>query len=299
MKYHQGYSTDIVTDSGKEIHISLAPNPSHLEAVDPVVLGVAKAKLDRDHNNNYDKVAPIIIHGDASISGQGIVYELIQMAQLESYGIGGTIHIVVNNQIGFTTNYYDGRSSTYCTDVAKVTLSPVFHVNGDDVEAVVYATRMAVEFRQAFHKDVFIDLLCYRKYGHNEGDEPRFTQPLLYKAIAKHKDPREIYVARLMEEGIVGEELAKEMEVRFKRLLESKLSDAREETETKVTSFMEGKWRGLAESVEEDFKNSPETGFNKEELLQVAKVLYTVPEGKKFFRKMEKIFGDREDMIES
>ncbi len=180
VKYHLGYSCEVVADSGKKVHLTLAPNPSHLEAVDPVVEGITRAKIDK-YLKDEDKIVPILVHGDAAIAGQGVVYEVTQMAQLDGYRTGGTIHIVVNNQVGFTTNYLDARSSTYCTDVAKVTLSPVFHVNGDDVEALVYTCQMALEYRQRFKSDVFIDLLCYRKYGHNEGDEPRFTQPIFTK----------------------------------------------------------------------------------------------------------------------
>ena len=181
----------------------MAPNPSHLEAVDPVVQGIARAKLDSTFHDE-SKVCPVMIHGDAAVAGQGIVYEVIQMAQLDGYRAGGTVHIVVNNQVGFTTNYLDARSSTYCTDVAKTTLCPVFHVNGDDVEAVLQAVEMAIEYRQVFHRDIFIDLLCYRKYGHNEGDEPKFTQPHLYNIIAKHPNPKDIYLKQILEtyEGI-------------------------------------------------------------------------------------------------
>ena len=180
VKYHLGYTSEQVCNNGKKVKMSLSPNPSHLEAVDPVVQGIARAKIDQYHKGDSSKIVPILIHGDAALAGQGVVYEVIQMAQLDGYKTGGTIHIVVNNQVGFTTNYLDARSSTYCTDVGKVTLSPVFHVNGDDVEAVVHAIEIAVEYRQKFHKDVFIDLLCYRKYGHTDGAEPRFTQPMLY-----------------------------------------------------------------------------------------------------------------------
>ena len=203
VKYHLGYSSDVVTTSGKNVHLSVAPNPSHLEAVDSVVQGIVRSKIDNTPGGDENQIAPILIHGDAAIAGQGVVYEVIQMSLLRGYRTGGTIHLVVNNQIGFTTNYIDGRSSTYCTDVAKVTLSPVFHVNADDVEALVYTIQLALEYRQKFHRDVFIDILGYRKYGHNEGDEPRFTQPLLYKAIAAHDDPRKIYNDKLLLQGEV------------------------------------------------------------------------------------------------
>jgi 2-oxoglutarate dehydrogenase E1 component len=197
VKYHMGYSSDTITPDGKKVHMSLTPNPSHLETVNPVVEGIARAKIDNLHKGDFSKVCPILMHGDAAIAGQGIVYEVIQMSQLDGYKTGGTVHFIVNNQIGFTTNFLDARSSTYCTDVAKVTLSPVFHVNGDDVEALCFVAKLAMEFRQTFHRDVFIDILCYRKYGHNEGDEPRFTQPILYKAIAVHPNPKDIYVKQL------------------------------------------------------------------------------------------------------
>jgi len=205
VKYHLGYSRDVITAGRKKVHLSLTPNPSHLEAVDPVAEGIARGKIDHRYNGDLKKLVPILIHGDAAIAGQGIVYEVIQMSKLDGYRTGGTIHLVVNNQVGFTTNYLDARSSTYCTDVGKVTLSPVFHVNADDVEAVVFTVLMALDYRQEFHTDVFIDLLGYRRYGHNEADEPRFTQPKLYKTIARHPDPRIIYQKKLTEEKVIDE----------------------------------------------------------------------------------------------
>jgi len=225
VKYHMGYSSDQISDTGKKIHVSLTPNPSHLETVNPVVEGIARAKIDNLYKGDNSKVCPILMHGDAAIAGQGIVYEVIQMSQLEGYKTGGTVHFVVNNQIGFTTNYMDGRSSTYCTDVAKVVLSPVFHVNGDDIEAVCFVAKLAMDFRQTFHRDVFVDILCYRKYGHNEGDEPRFTQPLLYKIIASHPNPKDIYVKKLTDENspLVAE--AKAIESAFKAELDTNLDE--------------------------------------------------------------------------
>lgn len=218
VKYHLGYSSSTKTNDGKEVHITLSPNPSHLEAVDPVVEGIVRAKIDL-YLKDETKICPILIHGDASIAGQGVVYEVIQMAKLDGYKTGGSIHIVINNQIGFTTNYLDARSSTYCTDVGKVTLSPIWHVNGDDVEAVVHTIKVAMEYRQQFKRDVFIDLLCYRKYGHNEGDEPRFTQPLLYKTIAKHPNPRDIYLKKLLADGVVDKGHGKALEEELNSLL--------------------------------------------------------------------------------
>ena len=173
-----------------------------LETVGAIVQGIPRAKQEDDFSGDLSKVLPIIIHGDAAIAGQGLPYEIVQMAGLKGYGTGGTIHIVVNNQIGFTTNYLDARTSTYCTDVGKVTLCPIFHVNADDVEAVIHAALFALEYRMEFNQDVFIDLLGYRKYGHNEGDEPRFTQPKLYKAIANHKNPKQIYSEILLSQGV-------------------------------------------------------------------------------------------------
>ncbi|MFO7615647.1 MAG: thiamine pyrophosphate-dependent enzyme, partial [Bacteroidales bacterium] len=205
VKYHLGYDREIITGKGQTVRVELLPNPSHLETVGPLVAGMARARIDQVHQGDESRVLPVLIHGDAAVAGQGVVYELLQMSQLPGYRTGGTIHLVLNNQVGFTTNYLEARSSTYCTDVAKVVKSPVFHVNGDDVEALIYTIRLAVEFRQLFAQDVFIDILGYRKYGHNEGDEPRFTQPLLYKAIEKHPDIRAIYAGRLGSEGLLNE----------------------------------------------------------------------------------------------
>jgi 2-oxoglutarate dehydrogenase E1 component len=298
VKYHQGYSSNIVTANGKKVHLSLTPNPSHLETVGAVAEGISRAKIDRNYKGDNGKLCPIIIHGDAAVAGQGIVYEIIQMSQLEAYKTGGTIHLVINNQIGFTTNYLDARSSTYCTDVAKVVLSPVFHVNGDDVEAVVNTIQMAMQYRTTFRSDVFIDILCYRKYGHNEGDEPRYTQPLLYKAIAAHPNPREIYMKKLLEEGSVSEAEAKKIETEFKDLLNDRLNEAKQIRKTKVTSFLEGTWKGIRITKDEDFERSPDTSVDRNTLMEIGKKICKVPENKKFFSKMEKLFKDRAAMLE-
>jgi 2-oxoglutarate dehydrogenase E1 component len=297
VKYHLGYTCDIKTDSGKDIKMTLAPNPSHLEAVDPVVGGIARAKLDKEYGNDNTKVCPVLIHGDAAIAGQGIVYEYIQMAQLKGYKTGGTIHIVINNQVGFTTNYRDARSSTYCTDIGKVTLSPVFHVNGDDAEALAHTINLAMEYRQKYGKDVFIDLLCYRKHGHNEGDEPRYTQPLMYKAIAKHPDPRKIYVEKLMSEGVLEQQMAKKMEKEFQDELQARILESKEIQKATVTSFLEDYWKDYRYGTEKDFEKSPKTGVEKKELLKVAKAIYTQPEGLKFIKKIQKEFAKREAMV--
>ena len=297
VKYHLGYTSQYNASSGKDVSISLCPNPSHLETVGPVAEGISRAKLDHDYANDYDKLCPIVIHGDAAVAAQGVVYEVVQMAKLDGYKTGGTIHIVINNQVGFTTNFTDARSSIYCTDVGKVTLSPVFHVNGDDVEALVYTVRMAMEFRQLFKGDVFIDLLCYRKYGHNEGDEPRFTQPLLYKAISTHPNPLQIYNAKLAEQGIVGAGLVKEMEKQFADELQERLNLSKEKEKTFITQFLGETWTNIRKSDFDDFESSPETGVSKKILTDIATKLTAIPEGKKFFKKIEKIQQDRNDMV--
>lgn len=298
VKYHLGYSSNVITKEGKKVHLSLTPNPSHLETVASVVQGISRAKIDNNYNGDNSKLAPIVIHGDAAVAGQGIVYELIQMSKLDGYTTGGTIHLVINNQIGFTTNYLDARSSTYCTDIAKVVLSPVFHVNGDDVEGLVYVIKLAMEFRQLFKRDVFIDLLCYRKYGHNEGDEPRFTQPLLYKAIEKHPNPREIYLKKLIQENVVTETEAKEIDKEFKKTLQERLDYAKQIRKTKIMSFLEGVWKGIRETEDKDFDYSIDTFVNKKELSAIAKKVAKLPSDKKFFVKIEKLFKEREKMAE-
>jgi 2-oxoglutarate dehydrogenase E1 component len=297
VKYHLGFSSDVITPHGKQIHLSMTPNPSHLEAVDPVVQGIVRAKIDNTPGGDHSQIAPILIHGDAAVAAQGIVYEVIQMSLLRGYATGGTIHLVINNQVGFTTNYIDARSSTYCTDVGKVTLSPVFHVNGDDVEALVYTIRLAMEYRQKFHRDVFVDILCYRKYGHNEGDEPRFTQPLLYKAIAKHPNPREVYNQKVLSQGIVEANLAREMEKKFKELLQKSLDSSKQQSKTKVTRFLEGSWSGLRLASAEDFDTSPETGVEKETLLALGEKICSLPGDRNFFNKITRLFEERKQML--
>ncbi|MFI5220946.1 MAG: 2-oxoglutarate dehydrogenase E1 component [Bacteroidia bacterium] len=299
VKYHLGFSSEHTTVTGKQVQLSVAPNPSHLEAVDPVVQGMVRSKIDDIHDGNENKIVPILIHGDAAIAAQGVVYEVIQMSQLRGFKTGGTIHFIVNNQIGFTTNYLDARSSTYCTDVAKVTLSPVFHVNADDVEALVYTIELALEFRQKFHRDVFIDMLGYRKYGHNEGDEPRFTQPLLYKAIASHPNLREIYTKKLLAEGEIESNMVKEMESEFKTLLQKDLEIAKQAKTISVHASVPNKWDKLRIAEKKDFDFSPETGVDKKSLVDIGINISSLPEGKKFFDKTIKLFSDRKVMIES
>ncbi|WP_017259872.1 2-oxoglutarate dehydrogenase E1 component [Pedobacter arcticus] len=293
VKYHLGFSSDVETSSSKKVHLSLCPNPSHLETVAAVVEGITRSKMDLKYQSDYKRIAPILLHGDASVAGQGLVYEVLQMSKLDAYKTGGTIHLVINNQVGFTTNYKDARSSTYCTDIAKVTLSPVFHVNGDDVESVVYAINMAMEYRQRFHNDVFIDILCYRRYGHNEADEPRFTQPLLYKIIEKHPNPREIYVEKLLSSGAVDIKLAKQMEKEFKDLLQERLNESKEDPGAPTNPAFSGAWSKMRFSKQEDFETSPETGVSKKVFLEISKSISQLPKDKKFLGKIERLFGER------
>ena len=281
VKYHLGYSSSRKMDSDKTIHLNIAPNPSHLEAVDAVVEGITRAKINNDYDGDESKVMPILIHGDAAIAAQGIVYEVIQMERLDGYRTGGTIHVVINNQVGFTTNYLDARSSTYCTDVGKAILAPVLHVNGDDVEAVIHCMIFAVEYRQRYQRDVFIDLLCYRKYGHNEGDEPRFTQPLLYKTISKHPNPKEIYAKKLREQGVIDDEYLKQVDKDFRQMLEMKFDESKKIEKNVITQFMEEEWQDYRVATPEDFKESPDTSFDKEELRNIARTITTLPEDKK------------------
>ncbi|MEK9517268.1 MAG: 2-oxoglutarate dehydrogenase E1 component, partial [Flavobacteriaceae bacterium] len=298
VKYHMGWTAKIdPNNNGKKININLAPNPSHLETVGAVVEGITRAKLENKFNGEASKVLPIVVHGDAAIAGQGIAYEIVQMARLKGYSTGGTIHIVVNNQIGFTTNYLDARSSTYCTDVGKVTLSPVMHVNADDVEAVVHSVLFALDYRMHFNADVFIDLLGYRKYGHNEGDEPRFTQPKLYKTIAAHKNPRDIYAEKLIAQGIIDSSYVKKQEEDYKSKLEQNLQVSRTEETTVVTPFMEDEWLGYQRVDEKDMHPELNTAVDLEVLTAVAKTITNVPPDKKFLRKIERLIADRNKMF--
>jgi 2-oxoglutarate dehydrogenase E1 component len=297
VKYHLGYSRKQVADTGEEVTITLAPNPSHLEAVDPVVEGIARARIDA-RDGDESSVLPILIHGDAAVAGQGVVYEVAQMAGLDGYRTGGTVHIVVNNQVGFTTNYLDARTSTYCTDVAKVTQALVFHVNADDVEAVVQVMNIALEYRQTFHRDVFIDLLGYRKYGHNEGDEPKFTQPKLYKAIAAHSSPRDIYLQKLLADGSVTAEEAEAMKSDLVSRMEQGFEEAKTMELSVVDDFLMELWEGYRPAKDEELTTSPKTGVAKKKLVDLATAMNTLPDGPKFFRKVKKLMNDRLGMIE-
>ena len=298
VKYHLGWTSNRETYNNKKINLNIAPNPSHLETVGAVVQGITRAKQDKEGITDASQVLPIVVHGDAAIAGQGIVYEVVQMAKLDGYKTNGTIHIVVNNQIGFTTNYLDGRSSTYCTDVGKVTLSPVLHVNSDDAEAVVHAALFALHFRMKFKRDVFIDLLGYRKYGHNEGDEPKFTQPLLYKAIAKQKNPRDIYAQKLLDEGVINEGYVNHIESKYKESLEEKLEDSRKEDKTEITAFMQEEWKGFTRVTEQTMMEQVDTTVSRKVLKDITKVISNLPSDKKFIRKIQRLIESRQTMFD-
>ncbi|MBF6628186.1 MAG: 2-oxoglutarate dehydrogenase E1 component [Proteiniphilum sp.] len=298
VKYHLGYNNTIDYE-GRSLNVSLAPNPSHLEAVGPVMQGIARAKLENEHNYTDDEVLPILVHGDAAIAGQGVVYETIQFSKLEGYRTAGTIHIVINNQVGFTTSYLQARSSTYCTDVAKVTQSPVFHVNGDDVEAMVFVAKLALEFRQMFNIDVFIDLLSYRKYGHNEGDEPRFTQPELYDIIARHKNPRDIYAEKLIAEGVITRQVFDAKVSAFHQVLERSYEESVKTDRLNLQPFFSEKYKDIRLPLVKDFEQEVETKISKESFLSLAGHITTLPEDMKFFNKTKRLFAQRAAMIES
>jgi 2-oxoglutarate dehydrogenase E1 component len=297
VKYHLGLTLEKTYQNGKTIRMNLVPNPSHLETVASVAEGITRAKIDNDYQGDDSKILPIVVHGDAAIAGQGIAYEVAQMSQLRGYKTGGTIHIVVNNQIGFTTNYLDARSSTYCTDVAKVTLSPVLHVNADDAEAVVHAVELALDYRMRFKRDVYIDLLGYRKYGHNEGDEPRFTQPKLYKEIAKHPNPFKIYSDKLIAEKSIDKAYLKSVVDEFKNMLETQYAKSKEEQNSKVREFMEERWQGFQRKGYVEMLEKVDTSYPKEKLENIAKIVSSVPKDVKFLRKAEKILHGRAAMV--
>ena len=299
VKYHLGLTAERKTKSGKKINLNLAPNPSHLETVGAVIEGITRAKQDKYFPNDFSKVLPIAVHGDAAVAGQGIVYEIVQMAQLDGYKTGGTIHIVINNQVGFTTNYLDARSSTYCTDVAKVTLSPVLHVNSDDAEAVVHAMLFALDFRMQFGRDVFIDLLGYRKYGHNEGDEPRFTQPVLYKLIARQKNPRDIYADKLITAGIVEASYLAKIENDYKENLDENLQASRKKDLTIIKPFMQDEWQGFVQVSDDEMLKKVDTTFDQKKLDEIIVSISTLPSDKKFISKITKIVTDRKTMYDN
>ncbi len=294
VKYHLGQSAEVVTAGGHPLHLSLICNPSHLEAVAPVVLGNCRAKWERIYQRDFSKIVPILVHGDAAISGQGVVYEIANMINLDGYQTGGVIHVVLNNQVGFTANYRETRSSLYCTDIAKVMASPVFHVNADDPEAVVHVCQMAIQLRQRFGIDVYIDILGYRRHGHNEGDEPRFTQPLLYEAIGNHETVLDIYSRRLIEEGVLTEAENTRVRKDFNDRLQQFLINAKKDDRHSLhVDFLGRQWEGLRRSNAKDFESSPETGVKRATLDTIIKALTKIPSTVNVFPKMNRLVAQR------
>ncbi|PWA95636.1 2-oxoglutarate dehydrogenase, E1 component [Artemisia annua] len=296
VKYHLGTSYDRPTRGGKHIHLSLVANPSHLEAVDPVVIGKTRAKQYYSNDVDRTKNMGILIHGDGSFAGQGVVYETLHMSALPNYTTGGTIHIVVNNQVAFTTDPKSGRSSQYCTDVAKALDAPIFHVNGDDVEAVVHACELAAEWRQTFHSDVVVDITCYRRFGHNEIDEPFFTQPKMYKVIRNHPSAVEIYKKQLMETGQVTKEVIEKMQNKVLSILNDEFVASKDYV-TQKRDWLSNYWSGFKSP--EQLSRIRNTGVQPELLKDVGKKITTVPENFKPHRAVKKIFADRFKMIET
>ena len=300
VKYHMGYGSEVVTPNDKEIHLKLMPNPSHLEAVNPVVVGFARAKADVLYESDFDKILPILIHGDASVAGQGIVYEVLQMSYLKGYYTGGTIHFVINNQIGFTTDFEDARTADYCTSVAAMVQAPVLHVNGDDAEAVVRCAEIAARYRQEFNKDIFVDMVCYRKHGHNEGDDPKYTQPNLYALIDKHANPREQYVKYLIEHGESDAQgLAKEMEKKFWGDLQERLDEVKQSPLPYKAQKPELVWESMVKAKAEDFDFSPNTAITPETAALLFNGLMKWPETFKPLKKVEKLIQDKIKLLET
>jgi len=294
VKYHLGYNSEIKTNSGKSIYLKLSPNPSHLEAVDPIVLGYIRGQIDDEYAGKEEKALPILIHGDAAIAGQGIIYEITQMTNLPGYKLGGSIHIVINNQVGFTTDYDDARSSIYCTDIAKTIDAPVLHINGDDPEAIIFGAKLAVEYRQTFNKDIFLDILCYRRHGHNESDEPKFTQPKLYNLIAKHPNPREIYTKRLIERKDLDSELAKSMDKEFRSQLQDRLNLVKQHPLPYKPQKIEEEWKLMKKPGLKAFDKSPNTGISANTVNLIAKALTQLPESFQPLRQIDRLIKERE-----
>jgi len=300
VKYHMGYGSEVQTSEGHVVSLKLIPNPSHLEAVDPVVLGFSRAKADVLYDSQYEKILPILIHGDASIAGQGIVYEVLQMSNLEGYYTGGTIHFVINNQIGFTTDFEDARSADYCTSLAAMVQAPVLHVNGDDPEAVVKCVELAVQYRQRFHSDVFIDMVCYRRHGHNEGDDPKFTQPHLYERIERHPNPREVYFQQLLDKGETdAQELAREMEKKFWSDLQERLDEVKQNPLPYHYQQPELWWKQLRKALPEDFLSSPNTSVDPAVLASIFDAIMAWPNDFKPLAKVEKLLLDKQRLFQS
>ncbi len=299
VKYHLGFSSQVTTPEGNKIHLKLVPNPSHLESVDPVVEGFSRAKADILYDNDYDRILPILIHGDAAAAGQGVVYETVQMSQLDGYHTGGTIHFVINNQVGFTTDFDEARSSTYSTAAASLVQAPVFHVNGDDPEAVIFAVELATEYRQKFNNDVFIDMVCYRKHGHNEGDDPKFTQPEMYKFIKEHKDPRALYSQKLIDRGEVDKALAENMEKSFWNDLQNRLDEVRQKPLPYEYQETELSWKALRNANDQDFLVSPKTGIDKNTMEKIINHLMTIPADFNALPKINRLLKGKQKLLDA
>jgi 2-oxoglutarate dehydrogenase E1 component len=300
VKYHMGYSSEVATTNHKNVHLKLMQNPSHLEAVDPVVLGFARAKADVLYEADFSKVLPILIHGDASVAGQGIVYEILQMCNLHGYTTGGTIHFVINNQIGFTTDFDDARSANYCTSVAAMVQAPVLHVNGDDAEAVYKAVVIATKYRQQFNSDIFVDMVCYRKHGHNEGDDPKYTQPQLYSLIEKHKNPREQYIEFLLQNGEpAAQDLAKQMEKKFWSDLQARLDEVKQNPLPYKYQAPDIAWKAMRKATAEDFHTSPTTAIEPTQAKAIFDALMQWPASFTPLKKVEKLIQEKLKLYET
>ncbi|OFZ17980.1 MAG: 2-oxoglutarate dehydrogenase E1 component [Bdellovibrionales bacterium GWB1_55_8] len=293
VKYHMGYSTDHVASGGRQVHLSLASNPSHLEFVNPVVEGMVRAKQTYLDDSERRKVIPILIHGDASFAGQGVCYETLNLAGLSGYSTGGTLHIVINNQIGFTALPGESRSTTYSTDLAKMLEVPIFHVNGDDPEAVWYVARLCSEYRARYRKDAFMDLICYRKHGHNEGDEPGFTQPVMARQIKAHASPREIYAGRLVAQGVLDDAKAKALvDEELAKLLDAQ-KVARARAPHPAPATFGAKWEGLKAGTLEDMLKPVNTAVPAEQLVEIAEKANRVPDSFKLHPKLARFLEAR------
>ncbi len=299
VKYHLGFSSQVKTMADKNVTLKLVPNPSHLECVNPVLEGFTRAKLDILYKNDYSKILPILIHGDAAIAGQGVVYETVQMSQLAGYFTGGSIHFVINNQIGFTTDFDDARSSTYCTAAAALVQAPVFHVNGDDPEAVVYAAELSAEYRAKFHNDVFIDMVCYRRHGHNEGDDPKFTQPQMYDLIADHLDPRALYIKTLLDRGDIEAKLAEDLEKGFWNMLQERLDLLKEKPLPYTYQEAEMSWKKLTRTGNTaELEQAFDTGIPAKDIDKITKHLMTTPEGFNVLPKINRLQKSKKEMLD-
>ena len=299
VKYHQGYSSIQKTANDKDVYLKIMHNPSHLECVAPVALGYARAQADIRYGKDTSAVVPVMIHGDAAVAGQGVVYETLQMAELPAYQCGGAIHFIINNQIGFTTDWHDARSSHYSCSLARTLEAPILHVNGDDPESVVYAMEFATEFRQKFKTDIFIDMVCYRKHGHNEGDEPKYTQPELYGRIAKAKNPRQLYLDSLLQWHQMSKDEVKKMEQDFKQMLSDRFNDVKDDTLPERVKGPHTEWLDLTWSKAEDFDKSPSTAVDKKMVETIIEKITTAPDGFNVLKKAQKILNDRKKSFEN